>query len=292
MADGTSIIKLGQVISNDDPADMGRIKVRICPDDTIKGKEEVDYATPYLPKMFHVIPEVGELVTVISTTEESHSPRFYTAPAISNPSSMDFQDAIDALKMVNQGASMNNEPGERTDPKTNGALPGKKDVCVIGRNGSRVMFRGKSARLEAGTVLLGADSKSKKNISFNTDNPSYIKLDYGTYSGKPCSTAVIVADKINLITHGHDGSNYDNGRPNLTDPENLVDEKDMEKLIEKAHPLPYGDQLVEILELFRRYIMNHVHPQGNVPPCPGTEGYVDLNTVDFNKILSKGIKID
>ena len=293
MSNGTSIIKLAQVINNTDPTDMGRIQVRICPEDITKEKESVEYAAPLLPKMFHVVPEVGELVKIIATTEESNSPRYYIGPEISNLSKIDFQPAEDALKMVNQGASMNNEPGENIDAKTNGALPQKKDVCINGRYGPRVLLRNKSARLEAGTVLLGSDSESKKNISFNGENPSYIKLDYSTISGKPCSTAVIVADKINLITHGQkDSSNYGTDAPKLTDPENLIDEENLNKIIEKAHPLPYGDELVEVLKLFRRYILKHIHPQGNQPPCLGTDGSFDLVNVDFNKILSPGIKID
>ena len=61
---------------------------------------------------------------------------------------------------------------------------------------------------------------------------------------KPKNTSVInlVANKLNLISH--DGEHTFN----LTDPKGLITDEEQEKINKEAHPLVYGDTLVEFLE--------------------------------------------
>ena len=53
----------------------------------------------------------------------------------------------------------------------------------------------------------------------------------------------IVGNKINLLSHN--GSHTFE----LTNPEKLITEEEQEKINSSAHPIAYGDTLVEFLEL-------------------------------------------
>ena len=92
----------------------------------------------------------------------------------------------------------------------------------------------------------------------------------------------MVANKINLISY--DGEHTFN----LTDPEKLIDEVTQMDINTRAHPLVYGDKLVEFLELVRGYVDNHVHNFGPVPADNGQEKKDVLN-YDLNTILNHNI---
>ena len=62
-------VRFCKVISVEDDTDADRIKVRLSPEDNTKTIDEIDYAFPLLPKMFHVKPKVGEAVFLLLATE-------------------------------------------------------------------------------------------------------------------------------------------------------------------------------------------------------------------------------
>ena len=92
----------------------------------------------------------------------------------------------------------------------------------------------------------------------------------------------VVANKINLISHDGDHSF------NLTDPEGLITDDEQEKINNDAHPLVYGDTLVEFLNLIKKYVISHVHPYHGLPPDP-SKTTTDVMGFDLNKILNKNI---
>jgi hypothetical protein len=92
----------------------------------------------------------------------------------------------------------------------------------------------------------------------------------------------VVANKINLISHDGDHSF------NLTDPEGLITDDEQEKINNEAHPLVYGDTLVEFLNLIKKYVISHVHPYNGLPPDP-SKTTTDVMGFDLNKILNKNI---
>ena len=71
----------------------------------------------------------------------------------------------------------------------------------------------------------------------------------------------------------------------------MIADDEMQKIIDKAHQLPYGDTLVEFLELFRSTFMKHVHPYPGMPPCPD-DSVVKLNMYDLKKLLSDSVRIN
>ena len=97
-------------------------------------------------------------------------------------------------------------------------------------------------------------------------------------------TSVInmVANKINLISHNGEHTF------NLTDPKNLITDDEQEKINSQAHPLVYGDVLVEFLDLVKKYVQLHVHPYHGLPSDPSTVT-TNVLSFDLNKILNKNI---
>ena len=78
------VVRFCKVLSINDDTDADRIKVRLSPEDNSKTLEQIDYAFPLLPKMFHVKPKVGEAVLILlATTNDGNSQRYYIGPVIS-----------------------------------------------------------------------------------------------------------------------------------------------------------------------------------------------------------------
>jgi len=103
-------------------------------------------------------------------------------------------------------------------------------------------------------------------------------------SNKSEKTSVIniVGNKINLISH--DGEHTFN----LTDPKNLITDDEQIKINNGAHPLVYGDVLVEFLDLVKKYVQLHVHPYHGLTADPSTVT-TNVLSFDLNKILNKNI---
>ena len=95
----------------------------------------------------------------------------------------------------------------------------------------------------------------------------------------------VVADRINLLSH--DSKTYFN----LTDPESLITEDELKKIFEEAHPLPYGDELINWLKQLIQVIRNHTHPFSMDPPCFKEQEEKVLST-DLDEMLSKSIRIN
>jgi len=96
------------------------------------------------------------------------------------------------------------------------------------------------------------------------------------------SVVNIVANKINFISH--DGEHTFE----LANPKELITDDEQEKINNEAHPLVYGDILLEFLELVKKYVQLHVHPYHGLVADPSTVT-TDVLRFDLNKILNKNI---
>ena len=77
----------------------------------------------------------------------------------------------------------------------------------------------------------------------------------------------------------------------LTDRDDLISDQTMNEIIEKAHQLPYGDILIEFLEIFRKAFISHVHPYPGLPPC-STDDVIKTTSYNLKDILSENIRIE
>jgi len=133
----------------------------------------------------------------------------------------------------------------------------------------------------------GGDLALKTRVAFFKGNKKEVKktvkvVKMKTNTDKSSSVINMVGNKINLISH--DGPHTFN----LTDPEELITTEEQKKINNEAHPLVYGDILVEFLELVKSYVAGHTH---NYHGMPATELPNKINVLkfDLDSILNKNI---
>ena len=280
------LIKICQVIEVYDETDGERIKVKLSPEDDRKSIDKIPYAFPLLPKLLHIKPKIGEFVLIILTeTDNGYSNRYYIGPIISQPQFMEKDDfLINALSLYPDSYK---EPdvAPSTNADSHGAFANDDDVAIYGRKKNDIILSNDDVRIRCGSRL-----KNNGDIIFNRTDPAYILLRHtdnknGNKNNEYRSTATIVADKINLI------GNQSKEPFRTNDKKDLIDNNEMQKIIDKAHKLPYGDILVEFLEMFVDAFAKHVHPYPGMPPCQTSE-YIETITYDLKKMLSESVAIN
>jgi hypothetical protein len=111
-----------------------------------------------------------------------------------------------------------------------------------------------------------------------------IKVNKVSVKDDPTSSVInIVASKINFLSIAEGANAFE-----LADPKNLITDDEQEKINSEAHPLVYGDTLVEFLELVKSYVLSHVHPYNGLAADQSTVT-TDVMGFNLNKILNKNI---
>jgi len=280
------MIRVCEVLSVDDSENGERIKVKYSK--SLNSLSEIDYVQPFLPKMLHIKPKVGEGGLVFSSDEnDENSTKYYIGPVISQLNHMEKEPFYLDATALYKGSRITADKAPDLNPKTVGAYMNNDDIGLYGRKNTELRLRDNDARLESGVRL--ANPSNPRDIIFNTKSPAYLKLahyDNNQQSGNDeyQSTATIVADKINLI------SNCNTENFITANGEELISEEDMKKIIEKAHKLPYGDVLIDFLKLFRTAFLNHTHPFATMTPCVDSTVF-KVAGYDLDRMLSNDIRI-
>ena len=296
MAEG-AVIRFGRVTNVVDPYGGNRIQVRTEYDNMIEQDEKLPYYIPFMAQFLQVIPKVGELVLVISMAPgEFEQANFYIGPIISQEDKLFYEESYAAMRTTETGyIGWGPNPRTKRDVKPT-LYPNTEDICIKGRKNTGVQLKNNEVRVKAGVKVV--DDSGPKN---NTETPSFISLkyypdnDYEKDGYK--STATIVADKINLIgTHTKDPATSEipvtqSKDPDAEDQDNLISDSAMKELINKAHQIPYGDQLIEFLELFRTAFEKHVHPFPTMTPCKD-ENMNKVTSYKLKGMLSDNVRIN
>jgi hypothetical protein len=301
---------IGKVESLSDEFDGERIKARIKNVDD--RYTELPYAFPLLPKTLHVKPKIGEAVIIFCVNDNPQLQRFYLGPIISQYQEM-YQDnyELGALRLL--GRSGDPDMAVSNIPKANGAFATDEDIAIYGRKNSDIILGDSDVRIRCGAHL--TDNRDTTDIAFNKTNPSFIKLKYhetpisvnkkewraNTWQAQSATETVessvnLVGQEINLISI--DGDPYINtsysdvssfsdknkGNEGLSDDE-------LKKFIENAHPMVYGDRLIEFLHTLITAFNNHTHKYSQLPPVQDSS-YTALQKYNLNDFLSKNIRIN
>lgn len=286
------IIRFSQVLYvHDDQAGL-RIKVRLKYEDTdVAEDRDLPYCYPLLPKMLHVNPKVGELVLVILQTQgQSKGNRFFIGPFIAQPYNLKWGNYFQDQCLFNGVNNVKPGPNPALNPANNGTLPDREDIALQGRDNADVILKPKEVLLRCGFKKLGHGAHN--TLNFNDKDLAYIQLKYGQFKDEKdnsfSSVANIVADRINLLSHDS-GTYFD-----LGDNEQLITEETLSKILKNAHPLVYGDNLVEFLMLFVNAFLHHEHKWAQYTPTQ-TEMIdklnIEMQTIK-QKMLSPSIKIN
>lgn len=283
------VIQVARVVSIDDPQGGDRIKVELIPEDNIL--EDLDnsaYVFPLLPKIFHVKPVVGETVLVITAmANQGNSQRFYIGPVFSQESKIPGETFYGSARSLLDQSIKNIDVNPRNENNAKGCYCDENDIGITGRGNSDIQIKKDDIRIRCGVKRLKGD---KSNFNFNVTDPAYIKLQYykdglPDYTETRCNSVVnVVGDKINLI--GNDSKDGFLTR----DPDDLISDGEMKKILEKAHQLPYGDILVDFLTVFRTAFLNHTHPFPMFKPVQDDD-VLNVASANLKDMLSDTVRI-
>ena len=264
-----NMIYIGEVVDIEDPQGGDRIKVRLLPEDKLKSIEDIDFAFPLLPKQFHVKPKVGESVFVICAVDGiKATQRYYIGPIISQPQDMYYDDAeYGATKLLKHGLGKPKQNIQQSG-EAKGALAKDDEIALYSRQNSDIILSNNDIRIRCGARLLDPQlgNQTGDNIFFNKQNPSFIKLKYHTTplenklqpkTPDSFTTATIVADEIALLSNKSKDPMLSNGE--LYDEQEQISDENLQKIINEAHVLPYGDVLVDFLMGFLQMFKAHTH---------------------------------
>ena len=283
------IIRETKVVSVDDEYHGGRIRVRLGGIDGNIPSDQLPYCFPFLPKLIHVRPKVGEGVLVILEKNGSgKSNRYYIGPLISQEYFI-AQEMYD-VSALNMLKNRKTQPQQNPDcePLNKGTLPEADDIAILGRENSDIILKNNELRLRCG-YKENPSGPVKKRLNFNKIDPAYIQLKYkkmkDNENREVNSFINIVADRINLLSR--DSSEV----YNLTDQENLITDDELLNILNSAHPVIYGDKLVSFLRQFIEMFRVHTHPFPMMPPSftKSDNGVLDGN---LNEMLSKAVRIN
>ena len=295
-------IQIGVVCSVDDPQSLGRIKVKIPGQQTQGGDDgiaisDLPWCYPLIPKFFTSVPKVGEGVFImVQTKMKTSSDRLYFGPIISQLSNLELDPvATTALSPFTFGII-----SPKTDPNTIPALKGVfpliDDIAIQGRYNTDFIFRENHILIRAGKFIESPiNANNPYPFQFNITTPAYIQIKNNININQPVNGSVMnmVANKINLLTH-LDG----NPRYNLANQDDQLSDDEILNILETAHPLPFGDLLVQYLKLLKNAFLNHVHSSNGTPPTDlsiGTKNVKNFmtNSTDLeNRMLSRNIRIN
>lgn len=282
----TNILKMGMVVSNNDEYDGFRIKVRIFGEDDDRSDSELPLAFPLLPKMMHILPKVGEAVVIISNSIKSpYGQRYYIGPLIHQPQFMNYDGFMEgAFNLHDGGFDTYRLPALHRNPESLGALPQKDEISLLSRGDTDLTLGENEVKLRCGVRITNDDTT---DVYFNKTNPTYIKLKYheSPLSNNTKSSATIVSEEINLI------STASKQAFNLNTKDDLITDDEMRKIIEEAHALPYGDVLVEFLNIFKKAFNSHTHAYLGLPPVQDST-YLSLNSFNMDTMLSEHVRIN
>lgn len=257
---------------------------------------------PLTPKHITFVPKIGELVLVMTQSENDlFSDRFYIGPITSSLTKMDEDLSTTALSNFSIGTTDATEEIDRI-PLAKGVYEDPQNVTINGRGNTDIIQRNEEILLRCGKFV------SNNPLQFNSLNPGFIQIksDFNisienSEGTKKITVTNIVSDKINLLTY--------NGSPTLTSNKGLtsvkkgtniaeyINDDKLEEILTDAHPLVFGDTLVAYLKLIRTALLNHVHNgNGNIPcdisPGIAVKDFTDKAEKLENAMLSKNIRIN
>ena len=286
----STIYYYGNVVSNFDEVGANRIKVRIKGVDDALSNEDLSYAFPMLQKFFHVIPKVGETVLIfIPDIKNPFIDRLYLGPIISQPQNLKKDSNLYSAKSALNSGIKEVKPAPFTIPENKGVYPDLTSIAIQGRDNSDIILKEKEIIIRAGQF--DSNTIEGEIPKFNIKNPSYIQIKHDVLLKDSGLNGVInvVSNKINLLTHKGGAPNF-----KLNDQNSTISEKEMQKIIDNAHPLVFGDNLLEFLKIFMNAFINHVHPYPGLKPedLSGSNDIPKLLEYKLDTLLSKNIKIN
>jgi hypothetical protein len=264
------VIHYGRVFEVSDDNNMKlKVFIRGIDKPDVESKD-LPWSEPFLPRMFNVVPQVGETVKIIlMDTNNPYIEREWVGPIISQPEKIKKDPYFFTALAGKAGGLLKLGRSIKTIPEAQGIYPNPDDVSLLGRDNSDIQLKEREVLIRAGQHLID------NPLKLNEKNPAYINMrmlkpsDFNKKTNnnpiekelnlsEDRTDTVIMSNKIFLI--GRD-SNSKVIKPILTKEDHL-------KLEENLHPMVYGDVLYDFMVILRQWIKSHIHSGGGVAATP------------------------
>jgi hypothetical protein len=287
-----------------------RCKILGSNNDSTLTDDRLPNCFPLLPKHNSIIPKENEIVLIFEFGSEGdkYPERFYVGPIISELSNLNYQSLYAGATAGLTISPIGTVPDSNKIPEFKGIFSEyDRDYgySIDGRDNSDIVFKPSEVLIRAGKFV-----RNGVNLNMNKVNPAYIQIKHGFNYRKESTSATnftsserisvnnIVANKINLLTYGSDS----NPEFNLTKRDDdgnktpYIDDKEISKIINTAHPLVFGDILMDYLKLLEKAFLSHNHNHlGLSTPIqanPVISTFITEAPKLREKMLSKNIKIN
>lgn len=286
------------VLSSEDPLGMKRIVAKIISLDEngeINGgrdrdtpDEQIPFAVPMMPNHFHIVPLEGEMVYILlENPSDNSAPRYYMGAQINSPFKLKFQ-SYDEANRVFKNTDFNLNKDKDSNLETAVTFPRIGDIAIQGRTDADLILRPREVYLVAGKFDKGTTNVNKTTPSViqlaQLENPEEEEELIPSYS-----QANITSTNINLYSIRGKFRGED-----LADFEINEDLKSFGDLAGTLHPAVLGDELIKLLDLIVRVMLNHIHtPQMPLVSIPESEE-LSSYTVEGNlqRIISNHLRIN
>lgn len=292
------------VVNNEDPLGMKRIIVRIMSMDENGNNnggrdrdtpdDQLPFCVPMMPNHFHIIPLVGEMVYImLENPSDNSAPRYYMGAQINSPFKLKFQSYIEAIEVFKH-TQFNLNLNKENNLDAFSLIPKEGDIAIQGRDDADVILKPREVVLVAGKFNKGGvesndihpsifqliqkeNNKSKKFDKLNSELiPKY-------------SQSNLVSTNINM--HSPRGKYRDESLSRFELNEDL---KSFGELANTLHPGVFGDELIKLLDLIIKVLLNHIHtpqlPLLSIPESDELSSY----TIEGNlqRIISNHFRIN
>lgn len=255
------------VISNQDPAGQNRIVARIVSldengeinggRDRDKRDEDLPFCNPLTPEFLHVRPLEGEMVMIIlENPSDNSAPRYWTGPIITSQLKLKYQayrDANDSFKRT----SFFGDRNIQTNPEAFELVPQQADIAIQGRDDADLILRPRTAILTVGKFEPGTlDPNITSPCSITIKQIDAVFNENDEQTAPRFSQTNVHSNSINIwspIGKFRDVSVGEKLEPSNEALEYLGD------LANSLHPVPFGDELVKLLDVLIRVMLNHIH---------------------------------
>jgi len=321
------------VVVVEDPTDQNRIKVRIVAmqDGEIKGAEQGDdyvnasgkdafsrtddrlqWCMPLMPEFLHVRPQIGEMVWVIlENPKRTNAVRYWIGPVITSKFKLSNQRYQEAYQILAKSDIAPNIVSNEPNTDAFNGFPKDYEIALQGRNDADLILKNRELLLIAGKF--DPKTTSSDEYLLNTQTPSFLQLtqvsakedeNNQTLLGIPApqlienySQANLQSTNINLYSPL--GSNRDATTAQkyelneyLKYFDNVLN-RDGTITAKSLHPIVFGDELVKLLDIIIKILLNHIHtPQDKLAPNQlSNKLESEYNSIaNLQKLLSKFVR--
>jgi hypothetical protein len=298
-------IQIGRVVSIDDDQALGRIKVQIPGPQNLGGDDgltlnEIPWSYPMLPKFFGVTPKVDEAVFVMVINKDKlHSDRLYFGPIISQYQNLNFDSINQRALTPFSFATVLPQVNYEQIPAIKGVFPNKEDVSIQGRYNTDIILKKNEILIRAGKFTVSTPNQNNPySFEFNNTTQGFIQIKNDVNLEQPIankqqpkgSIINIMANKINLLGYADSQPRF-----NINQIDQLSSDE-IFNILENAHPIPFGDVLIQYLRLLRTAFINHVHNNNGLKPTgtgdKSVEKFVKQAEALEAQMLSKNVRIN